>query len=103
MSRATQPDERLLRVEAERVPSASEVIHALIGASHVIGRLFDARLASHQLPLPLSGPRLRIFIAVEHAGQVRMGDLATSLGITPRTVTTLVDALETEGLLVRLP
>ncbi len=32
-----------------------------------------------------------------------MGDLAEDLGITARTVTTLVDALEREGLLVRLP
>ncbi|HEV8194811.1 MAG TPA: MarR family winged helix-turn-helix transcriptional regulator, partial [Ktedonobacterales bacterium] len=103
MSRATTPHESLASVEEQQTPSASEVVHALIGASHVIGRLFDARLAAHKLPVHLSGPRLRIFMAVEHAGQLRMGDLAAVLGITPRTVTTLVDALEREGLLVRLP
>jgi len=36
-------------------------------------------------------------------GRLRMGDLAEDLGITARTITTLVDALEREGLLARLP
>jgi DNA-binding MarR family transcriptional regulator len=103
MSRATKPEARRVSAEKQQTPSAAEVVHALIGAAHVIGRLFDARLAAHKLPLPLSGPRLRIFMTIEHAGQLRMGDLAAVLGITPRTVTTLVDALEREGLLVRLP
>ncbi len=103
MSRATKPEKHLLSVDEEQAPSASEVVHALIGVSHVIGRIFDARLASLKLPLHLSGPRLRIFLAVEHAGRMRMGDLAAALSITPRTVTTLVDALEKDGLLVRLP
>lgn len=103
MSRATEPDVHRASVAEPQAPSAAEVVHALISAAHIVGRLFDAHLAAHKLSLHLSGPRLRIFMAVEHAGQLRMGDLAAILGITPRTVTTLVDALEREGLLVRLP
>jgi DNA-binding MarR family transcriptional regulator len=36
-------------------------------------------------------------------GQPRMTDLAAYLGLTARTITTAVDALEREGLLVRQP
>ena len=53
--------------------------------------------------ISLSGPRLRLLLAVEEAGRPRMGDLAEDLGITACTVTTLVDALEKERLLARLP
>jgi DNA-binding MarR family transcriptional regulator len=36
-------------------------------------------------------------------GRVRMGDLSSALGVTARNITTIVDALEREGLLVRKP
>src|SRR5215472_9686361 len=84
-------------------PTASEVIMALIATSHRLQRVLDARLSRQKGVVSLSGPRLRLLLAVEEAGHLRMGDLAADLGITARTVTTLVDALEKEGLLVRLP
>jgi DNA-binding MarR family transcriptional regulator len=34
---------------------------------------------------------------------MRMNELSSALGVVPRTVTTIIDSLETEGLLVRLP
>jgi DNA-binding MarR family transcriptional regulator len=34
---------------------------------------------------------------------MRMNELSSALGVVPRTVTTIVDALENEGLLARLP
>jgi len=89
--------------EAEPVPSASEVVTTLIATSHRIQRVFNVRLSRQKGAVKLSGPRLRLLMAVEEAGRLRMGDLAEDLGITARTVTTLVDALEREGLLVRLP
>ena len=89
--------------EAERTPTASEVIMTLIATSHRIQRVFNARLSRQKGAVKLSGPRLRLLMAVEEVGRLRMGDLAEDLGITARTVTTLVDALEREGLLARLP
>lgn len=107
MSRATKPAsdpsaQRRGEGSTESTPSAESVIHALMGTTHILGRAFDARLASFDLPVRLSGPRLHLLIAVEHAGRLRMGDAAAELGITPRTVTTLVDGLERDGLLARV-
>jgi len=84
-------------------PTAAEVVMTLIATSHRIQRAFNTRLSSQEGVVQLSGPRLRLLMAVEEAGRLRMGDVAKDLGITARTVTTLVDALEREGLLVRLP
>jgi DNA-binding MarR family transcriptional regulator len=89
--------------EAEPMPTASEVIMTLIATSHRIQRVFNTRLSRQKSAVKLSGPRLRLLLAVEAVGRLRMGDVAEDLGITARTVTTLVDALEREGLLVRLP
>lgn len=89
--------------EAEPAPTASEVVMALIATSHRLQRVFNTRLSSQKGAVKLSGPRLRLLLAVEEVGRLRMGDLAEDLGITARTVTTLVDALEREGLLARLP
>ncbi len=84
-------------------PSASEVVSTLIATSHRLRRVLNTRLSRQPGVIGLSGPRLRLLLAVEEAGRLRMGDLAEDLGVTARTVTTLVDALEREGLLVRLP
>jgi len=84
-------------------PTASEVVMTLIATSHRLSRVLDARLSRQQGVVRLSGPRLRLLLAVEEVGRLRMGDLAEDLGITARTVTTLVDALEKEGLVARLP
>jgi DNA-binding MarR family transcriptional regulator len=89
--------------EAEPTPTASEVVMALIATSHRLQRVFNTRLSSQKGAVKLSGPRLRLLMAVEEVGRLRMGDVAEDLGITARTVTTLVDALEREGLLARLP
>jgi DNA-binding MarR family transcriptional regulator len=89
--------------DAEPTPTASEIIMTLIATSHRLQRAFNTRLSSQKGAVKLSGPRLRLLIAVEEVGRLRMGDLAEDLGVTARTVTTLVDALEREGLLARLP
>ena len=89
--------------EAEPSPTASEVVMTLIATSHRLQRVFNTRLSRQPGVVGLSGPRLRLLLAVEEAGRLRMGDLAEDLVVTARTVTTLVDALEREGLLVRLP
>jgi DNA-binding MarR family transcriptional regulator len=84
-------------------PSPSEVVSTLIATSHRLSRVLNTRLSRESGVIGLSGPRLRLLLTVEEAGQMRMGDLADDLGVTARTITALVDALEKEGLLVRLP
>ena len=48
-------------------------------------------------------PRLRLLYAVHCHGPQKMADLADELTVTPRNVTALVDGLEAEGLVRRVP
>jgi DNA-binding MarR family transcriptional regulator len=50
-----------------------------------------------------SVPRLRLLYSVLCHGPQKMADLAEALTVTPRNVTALVDALEGEGLVRRVP
>jgi DNA-binding MarR family transcriptional regulator len=48
-------------------------------------------------------PRLRLLYSVHCNGPQKMADLADDLTVTPRNVTALVDGLEAEGLVRRVP
>ena len=50
-----------------------------------------------------SYPRMRLLYELHCDGPQRMGDLASALDVTPRSVTALVDGLEGEGLVRRQP
>jgi DNA-binding MarR family transcriptional regulator len=50
-----------------------------------------------------SVPRLRLLYQVHCRGPQKMADLAEALAVTPRNVTALVDGLEAEGLVRRIP
>ena len=50
-----------------------------------------------------SVPRLRLLYYVHCYGPQKMADLADELTVTPRNVTALVDGLEAEGLVRRVP
>jgi DNA-binding MarR family transcriptional regulator len=78
-------------------PSALEVVGTLMRLLHAIRRGQRMRFAEHDL----SGPRSRMLAAVAESRPVRMRDLASRLGLNARTITTLVDALEQEGLVER--
>lgn len=51
----------------------------------------------------LSYPRLRLLDALHDRGPSKMSELATGLGLSPRNMTALVDALEQAGLVERRP
>ncbi len=51
----------------------------------------------------ISYPRMRLLGALHCHGRQIMSGLSEELGVTPRNVTALVDALETEGLVQRRP
>lgn len=50
-----------------------------------------------------SVPRIRLLYSVLCHGPQKMADLAGALAVTPRNVTALVDGLESEGLVRRVP
>jgi DNA-binding MarR family transcriptional regulator len=78
----------------------------LLGTTHAF-KQWGNLCFSHAEPEPskLSIPRAALLAAVVDAApeRVRMGDLSCALGVTARNITTIVDALEREGLLVRKP
>jgi len=78
-------------------PSAAELVESLLSLTHAIRRRHNARLASRDA----SVPRTRLLRALTELGQPRMNELARTLGLSARTVTTAVDSLERDGLLAR--
>lgn len=86
--------------------TAVDVAEALLGTTHAF-KQWGNLCFSHAEPelSKLSIPRAALLAAVVDAapGRVRMGDLSSALGVTARNITTIVDALEREGLLVRKP
>jgi DNA-binding MarR family transcriptional regulator len=83
----------------DRAPSAPELVETLLTLTQAIRRRHNARLASYDS----SVPRTRLLRAMVELGTPRMSDLAAHLGLTARTITTAVDALERDGLLTRRP
>lgn len=51
----------------------------------------------------LGAQRLRLLNVVHCHGPQKMADLADALAVTPRNITALVDGLETDGLIRRVP
>ncbi len=67
--------------------------------AHATHNRTNARMSAAGLSLA----RFRVLNALQSAGRIRMNELSGALGVAPRTVTTIVDALEKEHLLARLP
>jgi DNA-binding MarR family transcriptional regulator len=92
---------------AEELPVATSICNAIIWMSHLIDRYANARLASFGLSPALTMPRVRLLLAVASGSaeqaSTRMSDIALDVGVTARTITTMVDALEREGLVERVP
>jgi DNA-binding MarR family transcriptional regulator len=88
-----------MSTSSDPAPSAAELVETLLTVTHAIRREHNARLAS----LDASVPRGRLLRAMTELGRPRMSELAKSLGLSARTITTSVDALEREGLLKRSP
>jgi len=85
---------------------AFDTCGAIVWLSHLIERFAQARLPDFGIPAGMSFSRALLILAV-HNGQrdhaSRMSDVAIDLGVTARTITTMVDALERDGLIVRQP
>ncbi len=82
---------------------AAAICMAIVRTAHLVDRFANGRLPAFGVPAGMSMPRVRLLLAVHAAGRPRMSEVAWDLGVTARTITTMVDALEDEGVLVRQP
>ncbi len=64
---------------------------------------FEALIRRASADAGESAPRLRLLNELHCNGPRKMADLADTLGVTPRAVTALVDSLEAESLVQRMP
>ncbi|WP_346779815.1 MarR family winged helix-turn-helix transcriptional regulator [Streptomyces sp. S3(2020)] len=83
------------------VPGSSDpLVDEMFATTHRLRSYVDGRLAEKGT----SVARLRALRFLAHAAEpMRMRDLSDMLGIAARTATSLVDALERDHLVVRLP
>jgi DNA-binding MarR family transcriptional regulator len=86
--------------------AALELTTSVTWLAHLIERFANLRLAGASLPLSMSYARANLLMAVHsaHAEQnsARMVDIALDLGVTGRTLTTMVDSLEKQDLIMRV-
>lgn len=84
-----------------RTPDALSIELAAAVAS--FSATFDRWVRSLVADDAPSYPRLRLLYSLHCEGPRRMADLADALEVTPRSITALVDGLEGEGLVRRVP
>jgi DNA-binding MarR family transcriptional regulator len=81
-----------------------EVLEALAALRLAAKQIHDAmqRFAERQ---GLSESRLRVLMRLHHSSsrQLPLGALAEALNVTPRTMTDIIDVLERDGLVKRVP
>jgi DNA-binding MarR family transcriptional regulator len=83
----------------ERDHAVFEAIGALNAATHHFHNLMDRWCAEHGL----SEGRMRLLFLLRGEQNLTLGELAAILGVSPRNVTGLVDMLERDGLVERVP
>ncbi|HEX7262536.1 MAG TPA: MarR family transcriptional regulator [Candidatus Dormibacteraeota bacterium] len=79
--------------------SAVEALTALKIASRSLGLLMERWAETHGL----SEGRMGVLFRLYRCGDTPLGDLANDLGSSPRNITGLVDHLERDGLVERVP
>lgn len=81
-------------------PASAEAL--AVAASTFVGT-FDHWSSRKAVEAGASIPRLHLLYQVHCHGPQKMADLADALAVTPRNVTALVDGLEAEGMVRRVP
>jgi DNA-binding MarR family transcriptional regulator len=76
---------------------------SLAAATASFAGSFDRWANRKAIEAGVSAQRLRLLNVVHCHGPQKMADLAEALAVTPRNVTALVDGLESEGLIRRIP
>jgi DNA-binding MarR family transcriptional regulator len=79
----------------------AEALRSVVMAGKIVTQRFEENLAG----LGITHPQFRTMMALRYGseGGVHMHRIAAWLGVTPRNVTAIVDALEGMGLVTRLP
>jgi len=102
------PDDRATNGEVRRaspVPSATGISASILRVTHQIERWVHLHLATYDLPPGMTLNRMwalmQLFQQEQQGCLTRMSDFAEVLGISARSVTTVVDVLESQGLLQR--
>jgi DNA-binding MarR family transcriptional regulator len=65
------------------------------------GKAYTRKIFTQMERAGTTPARARLLMTLQCHGSCKMADLGTYLSVTPRSVTKLVDGLESEGLLVR--
>lgn len=76
---------------------------ALVGAFAVFGPAYQRWASTLARPGGLSVARLQLLWALRVGGSQQMSDIRSRLGVTARNVTQLVDGLEADGMVRRIP
>jgi DNA-binding MarR family transcriptional regulator len=91
-------------VLSERVPAEALPAVEAFAAIGLAARLLRGRMERWCEKEGLSETRLGILFMLRHAGgDVPLGALAARLHVTPRNITGLIDHLERDGLVTRVP
>ena len=82
-----------------------ELTTSITWLAHLVERYANLRLAQASLPAGMSYARANLLLAVHAAhfegNSARMVDIALDLGVTARTLTTMVDSLANQQLIER--
>jgi DNA-binding MarR family transcriptional regulator len=105
---AREPADRSIGADTGAGPSqpaidAASSIEALSAETTAFVGAFDRWSARRAADAGASIPRIKLLYAIHCHGPRKMADLAGELDVTPRNVTALVDGLEAEGLVRRVP
>lgn len=79
------------------------VKHRLIELLWTIGPAFTRWAESHMHERDLTPQRVRVLVHLKKYGASKMSDLRDALGVTATNVTSIVDALESDGMVARHP
>jgi len=93
---------RYIDPEVSPAPS-NDLPLQLVETTWEFAQTFDRWLQRCQPVEGISWSRLRLLGFLSCHGPQKMSDLGAELGVTPRNITTLVDALEQDGLVARRP
>jgi DNA-binding MarR family transcriptional regulator len=105
-SRAKRHSTTAATIRKSKETSAADLAESLFQTTHALKYTGQQHRGSGDAAVqPLSFPQVRVMRVLEDAdaGQIRMGELSAVLRVTARNVTTIVDSLEREGLVMRIP
>jgi DNA-binding MarR family transcriptional regulator len=84
---------------AESQPSNVQLMEQFRAVAHIVHNRTNAQMTA----AGLSWARFRVLRELHSNDRMRMNELSAALGVVPRTVTAIIDALEKDSLVTRMP